>query len=504
MIYFIILTVIYVAVMIGMGYRASKRVNSVESYAAGNGDIGPLATAITYAATFSSAGYFLGVAGQGFAYGVTNIWFWASQWTTTCLCLCVVARRYRRVNKNIHAAGVADWVADRYGSKALRVFLGAVSLLQLLYVASQLVGVGIVINHMIPQIPYQVGVAIAAVLIIVYISMGGTYAHVYTNVVQGTLMCVLAVIIFATGFYLYGNVFTEVPKQLAEIDPNLALGANPNNGGYPTAFAIFWIFVAHLWWTLNPQIIGKCTYLKSDKDVKKFIIYTAIAMFIMGCVVLGGSYTRIMLPEGIGETVPGMDYAMPYFITKVYPPIISAIFLVVILAASMSTVDGILLYMSVTIGNTWYNKIYLGSKKEKGEAIDEKAAEKMTMKVMKWSVYIVGIIAIPIAFSRPANLTVMLWSAAGTIMSAVAGPVIVGLYSKKIGPGAALFGSVVGCASFCILYFGKILGSVYMSCGIGGAISVLATLIAIPLFKQMDPAYAEKIFAGVDDAEVEA
>ena len=126
------------------------------------------------------------------------------------------------------------------------------------------------------------------------------------------------------------------------------------------------------------------------------------------------------------------------------------------------------------------------------------------MSVMKWSVYVIGIIAIPIAFSKPSNLTVMLWSAAGTIMSAVAGPVVIGLYSKKAGKGAALLGSIGGCASFCILYFGKIIGSVYQCCGIGGFVSVVLTLIAIPLFKPMDPAHAEKMFVGVEDTAIES
>ena len=224
-------------------------------------------------------------------------------------------------------------------------------------------------------------------------------------------------------------------------------------------------------------------------------------MFLMGSVVLGGSYARILLPEGIGSTVTGMDNAMPWFITQVYPEVVAAIFLCVILAASMSTVDGILLYMSVVVGNTWYNKIFLGAKRARGEHVDEAKAEKTTMSIMKWSVYAIGIIAIPIAFSKPANLTVMLWSAAGTIMSAVAGPVVVGLYSKKAGKGAALLGSIGGCASFCILYFGHIIGSVYQCCGIGGFISVVLTLIGIPLFKKMDPAHAEKMFAGVNVSE---
>lgn len=147
------------------------------------------------------------------------------------------------------------------------------------------------------------------------------------------------------------------------------------------------------------------------------------------------------------------------------------------------------------------NKIFLGAKRARGEHVDEAKAEKTTMSIMKWSVYAIGIIAIPIAFSKPTNLTVMLWSAAGTIMSAVAGPVVVGLYSKKAGKGAALLGSIGGCASFCILYFGHVIGSVYQCCGIGGFISVVLTLIGIPLFKKMDPAHAEKMFAGVNVSE---
>ncbi len=44
-------------------------------------------------------------------------------------------------------------------------------------------------------------------------------------------------------------------------------------------------------------------------------------------------------------------------------------------------------------------------------------------------------------------------------------------------------------------------GSAYQCCGIGGFISVILTIIGIYIFKPMDPAYAEKMFAGVEAPE---
>lgn len=500
---FITLLAIYIIAMLGLGYMGSKKAKSVAAYATSSGDVSPFATAITFAACFASAGTFLGVAGQGFAFGVTNVWFWASQWTTCGIILAIVVKRYRRTSKNLNSLTVADWIADRYNSQGLRLFLALVSMLQVLYIASQLVGAGIIVNQMIPAVSYKAAVMLSALVIIIYISMGGTYAHIYTNVAQGAMMVVISVAIMIAGFFLFGNIFTEVPARLAAIDPALAQGLNPKNGGYPTWIHVVALFISHFWWALNPQLINKATYLKNDRDVKKFIYYNAILMFLMGCVVLGGSYTRILVPEGIGKTIPGMDGAIPYFVANVFPSTVSAIFLIVIIAAMMSTVDGILLYMSSVIGNTMYKQLYVKSKINRGEIVDQVKVDRVTMKIMQWSTVFIGLVAAPLAFSKPANLTALLWTAAGTIMSSVAGPVCVGIYSKKPSAKAAALGSLGGCLIYCVLYFGKVIPSVYLCCGIGGLASVALTILGIYIFKPMDQAYVNKIFESIEAEEVD-
>lgn len=498
---FIVLMAIYIVAMLVLGYFGSKKATDSTSYATSGGDVNVFSVAVTFAATFASAGTFLGVAGQGFAYGLTNLWFWASQWTSAGIIMAIIARRYRRMNSMKKSATVADWIADRYHSQGLRVWLAIVSLAQIAFIASQLVGAGVIINQMIPVISYKMGVLISAIVIIIYICMGGSYAHIYTNIAQGVMMTVLGVVLAISGFVVFGNVFTELPARLAEISPNLAQGLNPDNAGYPDALHVVGLFVAHLWWALNPQLINKTTYLKSEKDVKTFCWLAPLLMFLMCSVVFVGSYTRLLVPEGLGEVISGMDSAVPYYVSAIFPKFIAALFLVVIMAAMMSTVDGVLLYVSSILGCTLYKNTLVPAQRAKGKILDDAKVEKITMNIMKYSTFAIGLIAVPIAFNKPANLTAMLWGAAGPIMSAVAGPVVIGIFSKRPSAKAAALGSVVGCATFLVLYFCKIIPSVYLCCSVGGLVSILLCVLGMYIFKPMDAAQAEEAFKTLDSAE---
>ena len=93
----------------------------------------------------------------------------------------------------------------------------------------------------------------------------------------------------------------------------------------------------------------------------------------------------------------------------------------------------------------------------------------------------------------------MLWGAAGPIMSAVAGPVVIGIYSKRPSAKAAALGSVLGCVSFLVLYFMKVISSVYLCCSIGGIVSIVFCVIGMYLFPPMDKALAEESFQTLEN-----
>ena len=482
---FVILFAIYIVAMVYLGYLGSKKARSIESFSVSSGDVSVFQTSITFAACFMSAGTFLGVAGQGFAFGSTVLWFWASQWTTCGIALAIIGKGYRKFAKRFNSLSVPDWIADRYNCEFLRVFIAIVSMLQIIYVASQLVGVGVVMNTM-TGVSYQSGVVIGAVVIVVYLALGGTYAHIYTNVAQGVLMLIIAVAVGVTGFFLFGNIFTEVPAQLNAIDPDLAKGLNPANKGYPTTAHVVGMFVAHLWWAINPQLINKTQYLKKDYDMKRFILMNAVFMFLGGVIVLGGMYCRLLVPAGVGEGgLATMDAAVPTFINLIYPDIFAAIFNVVILAATMSTVDGIILYVSTVIGNTLYRESWVKARRRKGLSYDQETVNRRAMSLTRWATFLVAMLAIPIAFWRPPNLTAWLWFAAGGILATIVGPIAVGIYKENTGKKAAILGAVGGFAVYMFLFFSNIVPSVYLNCGIGGLASIVLTYVGALIFEPM-------------------
>lgn len=151
------------------------------------------------------------------------------------------------------------------------------------------------------------------------------------------------------------------------------------------------------------------------------------------------------------------------------------------------------------LGCTLYKNTIVPARRAKGIQIDDAKVEKTTMNILKYSTFVIGLIAVPIAFNKPANLTAMLWGAAGPIMSAVAGPVVIGIFSKRPSAKAAALGSVLGCASFLILYFAKIIGSVYLCCSIGGVVSILFCVIGMYVFPPMDEKLAADAFKTLED-----
>ncbi len=490
---FVVLFGMYIVFMIYLGYMGSKKARSIESFAVSSGDVSVFSTAITFAACFMSAGTFLGVAGQGFAFGTTVLWFWASQWTTCGIALALIGKGYRKYAMKFKSLSVPDWIADRYNCEFLRIFIAIVSLLQIIYVASQLVGVGVVMNTM-TGITYETGVIIGAVVIVVYLALGGTYAHIYTNVAQGVLMLIIAIVVGLTGFYLFGNIFTEVPARLHAIDPALSQGLNPANAGYPTSIHVVGMFVAHLWWAINPQLINKTQYLKKDHDMKRFILLNAVFMFLAGMIVLGGMYCRLLIPAGVGQGgLATMDAAVPTFITMIYPGVFAALFNVVILAATMSTVDGIILYVSTVIGNTLYRESWIKARRRKGLSYDQTTVNRRAMNLTRWATFLVTMLSIPIAFWRPPNLTAWLWFAAGGILAAIVGPIAVGIYKENTGKKAAIFGSVGGFAVYMFLFFSNIVPSVYLNCGIGGVASIALTWIGTLIFAPMSETELKQI-----------
>ena len=217
--YGIVYFIIYMVIVAWLAYKGHQKTQSLQAFAIGSGDVSPLLTAITFAATFVSAGTFLGLTGQAYHIGMSVLWFPIGQWFPAMVGLAIMAKGYRLMGDKMKSLSMADWIGDRYNSQFLRVFIALVTLLNITYVGAQFVGVGVVFNQML-GIPYFWGVLLGIGIVTAYIFAGGTYAHIYTNAFQGALMTIIAVILVIGGLKFFPDVMNSLPAKLSAIDPN--------------------------------------------------------------------------------------------------------------------------------------------------------------------------------------------------------------------------------------------------------------------------------------------
>lgn len=481
--------VVYLVAVALLSWKGAKKTKDLESFAIAKEDVSPLVVAITFAATFMSSGIFLGVTGQAYANGVTGLWFPTSQWFPAMIGLAIMAKGYRLMSDKMKSLTLPDWVGDRYKSEFLRIFVGFAALLNISYLSAQYVGVGIVMNQLF-NIPYKLGVIFGLLIVVSYVFAGGTYAHIYTNAFQGAMMVTIALAIFVSGFIVFPDFASTIYTKLNAINPSLVGTFNTNDPAFAGPLAILGIAVAHIFWSANPQLINKVQYLKSSKDIKKFVLYTSVFMFLIGLVTFGGIYARILEP---GLAKP--DAAIPTYVAMVFPKFISVVFLVTILAATMSTTDGIMVYLATVIGNTLYKQTVVRINESRGTPIDYEQLDKKSLLITRYSVILVGILSLPLAFQQPQFLNVLLWLGTSGLLSTVAGPVIVGIWSKRANATAASTGAILGLSTYVILYFGKIINSIYLAGGMGMTVSLLATFIACYFTKPMDEEFNTQLFS---------
>ena len=71
----ITLTIIFLAVMIGVGLYTRKQASSVDGFVLGGRSVGPWLTAFAFGTSYFSAVVFVGYAGQfGWKYGLSSTW----------------------------------------------------------------------------------------------------------------------------------------------------------------------------------------------------------------------------------------------------------------------------------------------------------------------------------------------------------------------------------------------------------------------------------------------
>ena len=439
------LFIAYMAFTSWLAYLGYKKTNDIKSFAVGGGDMNPFIVGITLAASIASTATFVINPGFVYVHGVSALMhLGVAAGSGVIIGLLVMSFGFRRVGQKNSALTLPQWVGERYASKMMTIFFAGVNLLSLTFVVLIVGGLSIVMQNTLGLSNFE-SITLIIVFVFSYIFVGGTYAHAYTNTLQGVIMAVIAGVIVFSGLEHFAGGFGAVADKLTSIDPNLAKTVNPSSPLFGTFFSV-WVsgFIIGFAVVSQPHILIKALYVKSDKDVWRYLGVCIVVSILFTALLLVGLYAHIMDMPKEAFIDPGtgkfrQDLVMTVYITKTFSPTMLAVIMVALMAAGMSTLDGILLALSSIAANDLFLNLTRNNVlKDKTEEEQGKIAYYAGQGIL----VLLGLITFAIALNPPKLLGIFGQVGVYGIVAASLSPILSGILFKNINRWAVFVASV--------------------------------------------------------------
>lgn len=393
-------------------------------------EVGPFLVCGAYAAGLVSAVGMIGISGLSYQRGfLTGVLQWG-MFTGYILTAYLIGHRLRRLPR----ITVADFLADRFASPALRVIAAIITIFGVgFYFMSQLTGSGVILEVAL-GIPYDYIIILMAVAYIIVAMTAGAKSVTVLDTVMWVVIVVTLGIFFSP--VLIAKVGMENIRAYQQVNPNFFTF----NGGYFTlgtmiGWQILWAFGG----AANPTLISRC-YLAKDAQTWTKAITLALPMTLLTVWLthFAAGAVHVVKPDlkvaGQALTWAGMN---------ITPHFIGALAIAGLFAAVLSTAATQLLYMGQTIGNDIYHRLM---KK------DQPINENIVLWVTRVAILIMGLIAIPICMGK-ANWVNQFGNIGTSIIAATFFPALVaGLYVKNATKAATIAAMAVGGTIVVVLY----------------------------------------------------
>ncbi|MBI1388849.1 MAG: sodium/solute symporter [bacterium] len=475
----IVIVVLYIAVMLLVGWLCMGRNKTVSDFFLGGRNIGPWLSAFAYGSTYFSAVLFIGYAGKlGWGFGLHTMWIVAGNaFVGVFLAWKILGPRTRRMTDRLGAMTMPEFLAARYNSRFLKIVSAIVIFAFLVpYTASVYMGLSYLFEVNL-QIPYAYALAFMAILTGVYLIMGGYLAVLITDLIQGVVV-LIGVAIMVTVLVSQAGGFGEATRQL--MAPEYAPGLLAKGGipGWVTLASLVLITSLGPWGM--PQMVQKFYSIKDESSIQRAaLVCTAIAV-----VMTFGAYYTGALTHLFYQTPPAnIDELIPRLLTEHTPAWVAMVILLLVISASMSSLSSLVLVSSSAIVIDLIGDLF-PVERSKGRVV-------MMMRVC-CGVFVA--LSLYTALMKPAiivNLMVISW---GALAGSFIGPYVYGLFWKRTTRTAAITGLLAGLGISIGLsgYLGP------KGIPLAGAIAMLTPILLIPVVslitRPFENAFIERIF----------
>ena len=422
--------VLYLGIMAFIGWYAGRKTNSLGDFFVLSGKAGVVVSGIAYFSTQFSMGTFLGTPGTIYDVGYAGMAI-SVPGAVFCMILpaLLIGRKLITLGHKYGFLTMADYLTDRYDSKVMSGVLGIMMLFFLIpMMGAQIIGAGVIV-HVFTGLPEWVGVVGMGIIVILYCMTGGMQGAMMTDVIQGSLMIATAIVTFVVSIVMGGG-FSNINQTLHSM--NEAYLTFPGANGYmPWTYYVSNIVLWSFFTMGQPHLFTKFFAMKDHKTMFKAILLGTAGMFFSATLIEWAGVNGIATIQNIEKA----DQIVPMILQRGLNPFLASIFIAGIVAAGMSTIDGILVTTTGAVTRDIYQKL-----------VNKNATDESVMKLSKVITVIIGILVICFGVFQPGSIfEINLFAFSGMAIFVV--PILFGIYWKKATAKGAIAAVVTGVIS---------------------------------------------------------
>ena len=509
------LTIIFLVVMVGVGFYSRQQAKSVDGFVLGGRSVGPWLTAFAYGTSYFSAVVFVGYAGQfGWKYGLSASWIGIGNAIIgSLLAWIVLGRRTKLMTQHIQSRTMPDFFGTRYGSEGLRVVASIIAFVFLIpYTAGVYMGIS-KLFEMGFGIPYSYCAIIMACLTAVYVILGGYKATAINDFIQGIIMLFGITTVIFVVLQHQGGLAEAVDKMAVAVPTvhdmedksGLFSAFRPGDfaswfGPNPLSLLGVVVLTSLGTWGL-PQMVGKFYSITDECAIKRgTVISTIFALIVSGGCYFLGSFGRLFPEPAFSPDKHkyAYDSIVPSML-EILPDILIALVVLLVLSASMSTLASLVLTSSSTMT---LDLIYRDKKSQDGEVeggeIDDMVAEKIERRkvvVMRVLIVFFIVLSLMIALNPPQFIAQLMGISWGALAGAFLAPFMLGLYWRGVTPASvwACFAWGVGLTVVNMMLGNSLLNPI--DCGAVAMVGGFVIVFIVSLFtRKMNPSFVDDVF----------
>ena len=429
---------VYMVVMLGVGYYFMKSNSGQDDYYVGGRNIGPWHIGLSVVATDVGGGFSVGLGGLGFVMGLSGSWMLFTGLLGAWLAAVYLIPKVKS-NPAFASFYTFPQIFKYLYNNQVAIVAGIICFVGYLgFTSSQLLAGAKLASGTFPDLGLNTALIIMGAIAVLYTVLGGLKAVIYTDTIQWIILLMGFIFIgLPISYYHVGGwegIRSTLPDEFFSLT-NIRWQDFVNWG----------ITIMPIWFvgmTLYQRIFASRDEASAKKAwfIAGFFEWPVMAFMGVSLGLLARvAYDQELIGVGINDFDPEMG--LPILLSTVLPAGIMGLMMSAYFSAVLSTADSCLMAASGNLTTDLFKNYF------------DRQTDKKNMRLSQLFTFLIGVVALLIAWQMTNVLTLMIYSYA-FMVSGLLVPLLAGLFWNSTNAKAAMASMIGGGVTTVLLSVG--------------------------------------------------